>query len=384
MPDGIGIEDGNGPARPARSARSRSPTSGITGAGKAIDIDQGGTLSAELHQHRLDRLQHRGHPARRHRGLARSAARSRSPAPPASPTPTPPASRCSTPRPARASTSALTTVTDNAIGSGHNGNGIDLVDRHRQHQQLFSFGSLAVTTDGGFGLKASGRRAQHHHVHLGGTNSINATGGAAVDLTNTSLGSGATFSHGVVDRQSPTASSIVSPTTGSFTANGGTLSGHTGTEHQSHRRQQRHHLRRHHQRRHRPVGTRSPTRPAAPRRSPASINDGNDAGGGIVVSGNTGGTINFTGADQTLNTGAPARRQSDQQHRRDDQLQHSGGNGLDITTTTGTGFNATGGGTVSVQGLRQHASIRRTPPRSTSPTRRSARATSLPEHLVRQ
>jgi cytochrome c2 len=68
-----------------------------------------------------------------------------------------------------------------------------------------------------------------------------------------------------------------------------------------------------------------------------------------VVSGNSGGTINFTGATQTLNTGASAGVSLTSNTGTTINFNPtSGGNGLDIATTTGTGFNASGGGTVSV------------------------------------
>ena len=54
----------------------------------------------------------------------------------------------------------------------------------------FNFGSLTVTTDAGPGLFALNSGT----INIAGTgNSIAATGGAALDLTATSLGSGATF-----------------------------------------------------------------------------------------------------------------------------------------------------------------------------------------------
>jgi hypothetical protein len=79
-----------------------------------------------------------------------------------------------------------------------------------------------------------------------------------------------------------------------------------------------------------------------------SINDSSDAGGGISLTGNSGGSTTFSGATKTLNTGTSAAVAA----------AFSGGHaldftsgGLDIDTTTGAGFQATGAaGTVSVQG----------------------------------
>src|SRR5262245_21248300 len=72
---------------------------------------------------------------------------------------------------------------------------------------------------------------------------------------------------------------------------------------------------------------------------------------GIDVNSNTGGTINFTGATQTLTTGAnTAINLATNTGATINFNPAGGGNGLDISTTSGTGFNATGGGTVTVQG----------------------------------
>ena len=77
--------------------------------------------------------------------------------------------------------------------------------------------------------------------------------------------------------------------------------------------------------------------------------------GGIDIDANTGGTINFTG-QTTLSTGAINAVDITGNAGATINF-NAGGNGLDITTTTGVGFNATGpgplattGGTVNVQG----------------------------------
>jgi hypothetical protein len=73
----------------------------------------------------------------------------------------------------------------------------------------------------------------------------------------------------------------------------------------------------------------------------------NDSGTGILVQNNTGGTLTFSNATKTVNTGASPAVQL---------LTNAGatieftGGGLDIDTTTGVGFTATGGGTVTVVG----------------------------------
>jgi hypothetical protein len=74
-------------------------------------------------------------------------------------------------------------------------------------------------------------------------------------------------------------------------------------------------------------------------------------GGGISVVNSNSGTIAFTGQTIGLNTGAGAGVSlANNTGGTINFGPAAGGNGLDITTTTGTGFSATGGGTVSVTG----------------------------------
>ena len=68
---------------------------------------------------------------------------------------------------------------------------------------------------------------------------------------------------------------------------------------------------------------------------------------GIYMSNNTGGTTTFSGATKTLNTGTNAAVTLD--NNTGATINFTGG-GLDIDTTSGTGFTATGGGTVNVSG----------------------------------
>lgn len=72
-----------------------------------------------------------------------------------------------------------------------------------------------------------------------------------------------------------------------------------------------------------------------------------DTGTGVIVNNNTGGTTTFSGGTKTLNTGANAAvtLSSNTGHT----INFTNG-GLDIDTTTGTGFSASGGGTVNVSG----------------------------------
>ena len=86
-----------------------------------------------------------------------------------------------------------------------------------------------------------------------------------------------------------------------------------------------------------------------------NITDGADAGGGISVGSNASSTITFNG-QIALNTGAQNGVNLTSNGASTINF-NAAGNGLDITTTTGIGFNATGpgpaatsGGTVNVQG----------------------------------
>ena len=72
---------------------------------------------------------------------------------------------------------------------------------------------------------------------------------------------------------------------------------------------------------------------------------------GIDIQNNTGGTINFTGQTQTLTTGAnTAINLATNTGATINFNPAGGGAGLDIATTSGAGFVATGGGTISVTG----------------------------------
>ncbi|HEX6750724.1 MAG TPA: Ig-like domain-containing protein [Longimicrobium sp.] len=77
-----------------------------------------------------------------------------------------------------------------------------------------------------------------------------------------------------------------------------------------------------------------------------------DTNGGILVQGNLGGTIAFTGASKSLSTGA--NNGVTLSSNTGATVSFAGG-GLAISTTTGTGFSATGGGTVTVTGANNTA-----------------------------
>lgn len=72
-----------------------------------------------------------------------------------------------------------------------------------------------------------------------------------------------------------------------------------------------------------------------------------DTNGGILAQNNTGGTISFSGGSKVLSTGAS---NGVTLSSNTGATVSFGGGGLAIATTTGTGFSATGGGTVNVTG----------------------------------
>jgi uncharacterized repeat protein (TIGR01451 family) len=230
----------------------------------------------------------------------------------------------------------------------------------------FNFTSLSVTTDAGPGLLASSSGT----LNIGGAgNSIVAVGGAAVDITSTSFGSGATFTT-LSSSSSPGKGANLDNVSGSFTASGGSITSAAGIAFDLN------------------AGTGSISyggsiTNAAARavevtgRSTSTVTlSGNvsDSGTGVNISGNSGGTVtlsgtysgtaassqldvtgnsgtavvNFSGSSKTLSTGAS--NAVDVTSNGTAQVNFTGG-GLGITTTSGVGFNATGGaGAVTVQG----------------------------------
>ena len=232
-----------------------------------------------------------------------------------------------------------TTITDNAIGSGATANGVNF---NSSAGASMTFSSLAVTSDGGTGL-----RAIQGTINIGGTgNSIVSTGGPAVDANSTSFGSGATFAT-LSSTNSPGKGINLDTITGPFTANGGAISNATGTCFDLNGG----------------AGNVTYSGPITCTANALLVEitgrtggtvtlSGNlsstSAGNGINVSSNTGGTINFSGATKTLNTGADAAVTL--ATNTGATINFTGG-GLDIDTTSGAGFNATGGAAgISVQG----------------------------------
>jgi hypothetical protein len=81
-----------------------------------------------------------------------------------------------------------------------------------------------------------------------------------------------------------------------------------------------------------------------------NITSTNGAANGIVIA-NSSGTIDFTGQSISLSTGSSnAVELTNNTGATINFKPAAGGNGLDITTTSGKGFTATGGGTVTVEG----------------------------------
>jgi hypothetical protein len=182
----------------------------------------------------------------------------------------------------------------------------------------------------------------------GTSNTANATNGAAVDLTSTSLGSGATFS--TVSATTNASKGInLDTVTGTFTGSGGAISVtagggnavdvNAGSSNISY------------------AGTITSVAAArlveiTARTGGTTALSGNLSGTGsstgINVANNTGGTINFTAGTKTLNTGANAAVTL--ATNTGATINFTGG-GLDIDTTSGSGFTATAGATaISVQG----------------------------------
>ena len=118
-----------------------------------------------------------------------------------------------------------TSVTDSNVGMGATANGIDVTTGNSS--ATFTFDSLDVVTDGGFGLKANSSGT----ITVGGSsgNSIVATGGAAIDATSTGIGgSGWIFDTLSSSGSSGTGVNLVSMT-GVVTGKAGSITGAAGT-----------------------------------------------------------------------------------------------------------------------------------------------------------
>ncbi len=204
-----------------------------------------------------------------------------------------------------------------------------------------TFNALSLTTAAGPGLVTNTVTTLAIN---GVTNTISATGGAAMDMTSTDT---AINVFTASSTNSATTGLSLTNLTGSTVVLGGAISGATGTAVNA-------------------LGTLGTTTYAG---SITKANAGkavvvgagasgtltlggaitcNSACTGIDVVNRTGGTINFSGASKVVNTGAnPAVTITG--NTTATQVNFTSG-GLDIDTTSGTGYNATGAGTLTVTG----------------------------------
>ncbi len=201
-----------------------------------------------------------------------------------------------------------------------------------------SFSSLVVNASAA-GLFASNGGT----INIAGTGNT-ATGRPAIDLTSTSLGAGATFAS-ITSINSGTTGVNLDAVTGALTINGGSITNATGNAFDVN------------------AGTgaisyagtitNSSSRSVeVTGRTGSSVTfSGNitDTGAstGINVANNSGGTVTFSGAGKSLTTGANTAVTL--ATNTGATINFSNG-GLAISTTSGMGFNATGGGTISVTG----------------------------------
>jgi len=193
-------------------------------------------------------------------------------------------------------------------------------------------GGMVVTSTAGSGLVVVNAGT----VTIGGlSNTVEATGGAAVHVSNTDLGSGWTFS--VLSSDGGTNGVFIEDIiAGDVNAGGGTIQNSTGTAFHVH------------------GGNNNIVYEGAvdnsaghsviiENRSGGSVTLAgtiSDIGTGINISSNTGGTVTLSGSSVILNTGA--NNAVTLSNNTGTTINFTGG-GLDIDTTSGHGFSATGG-----------------------------------------
>lgn len=209
----------------------------------------------------------------------------------------------------------------------------------------FTFSSLAITATGGAGLSAAGGTFNI----AGSGNTISATGGPAIDVAGVNFGAGATFAS-VSSAASPTKGVNLDTVTGSFVANSGSIGTATGIAFDVNAG----------------ASTITYAGSIANTANVALIEVTGRTGGTVTFSGNLSSTsagngirvsnnnvsgtptINFSGATKTLNTGADSAVVLD---NNDVATINFTGGGLDIDTTSGTGFSAINGAVgITVQG----------------------------------
>lgn len=200
-----------------------------------------------------------------------------------------------------------------------------------------TFGSLNIPNLGnGVGLIASTGGT----INIGGTSNA-ITARTALDITNTSFGSGATFA-AITSTNSGGKGVNLDNVTGSVIINGGSITNSGGIAFDLNAGSS--------------TVTYAGTISNANRAVEVTVRTGGavtfsgnitNTGTGINVASNAGGTINFSGSSKSLNTGANTAVTL--AANTGATINFSNG-GLSITTTSGTGLNATGGGTVIVTG----------------------------------
>ncbi|MBK8965402.1 MAG: hypothetical protein IPM36_01740 [Lewinellaceae bacterium] len=199
-----------------------------------------------------------------------------------------------------------------------------------------SFSNLSCTHAGnGPGLVANAGGT----INIGGAGST-ITARPALDITNTSFGAGATFAS--ITANGNTKGVNLDNVSGALTINGGSITNSTSIAFDVN------------------AGSGAVTYAGTINNAARAVEvtgrtgstvtfSGNitNTGTGINVANNTGGTITFSGTSKNLNTGANAAVTL--ANNSGATINFTNG-GLALTTTSGTGFNATGGGTVTVQG----------------------------------
>ena len=200
-----------------------------------------------------------------------------------------------------------------------------------------TFGSLSIPNAGnGVGLIASTGGT----INIGGTsNSITAR--TALDITNTSFGSGATFAS-ITSTNSGAKGVNLDNVTGSLVINGGSITNSAGIAFDINAGSSTISY----------AGTISNANRAVEitgRTGGTVTFSGNitNTGTGINVASNTGGTLVFSGASKSLTT---TTNTAVTLATNPGAIINFTGGGLVIFTTTGAGFSATGGGTVNVTG----------------------------------
>lgn len=200
-----------------------------------------------------------------------------------------------------------------------------------------TFSSLTMpSAQNGVGLFANAGGT----INIGGTgNTITAR--TSLDLTNTSLGSGATFAS-ITSNNSSGKGVNLDNVSGSLVINGGSITNSSGIAFDIN------------------AGSSTVTYAGAINNANRAVEvtgrtggtitfSGNitNTGTGINVASNTGGTVVFSGTSKSLSTGANTAVTLSSNSG--STINFTNG-GLVISTAAGTGFSATGGGTVTVQG----------------------------------